>query len=293
MAIPLFVKDKASGTIYLNELKRHVIPHFLVPQDLGNNTGALAVPALGVANCVLAPDQFGPFEGFYLTAMHNGDMTVRINDAAFRRDLMNRDVHIDTIMTPTPGGQNPFILPETLWLEQRHSLVMTFTDLSNAIQAVYPVIHGRRFMLKQAKPGIASRFITRRQLQMRVTTPYFMTTDAAVTLANGAVGTRANMTISQEGHFVAHKVMVVSDGPFNMRVTDGRSGVSLSGTIWPHMFNSVGTSRFPYIFCEPWFIARNSQLVFEFNNLNALGANRIFLTMAGRRVYDETYREIL
>jgi len=293
MAIPLFLRNKKTGIVYLNELKRHVKPFFLVPQDLGNATGALALLAGGTNVAILTPDQNGPFEGFYFTVERNGPATVRINDTGFRRDLMNRDIHVDTIMTPAPGGQRPSILPESLWLEQRHALSLTFTDISGAAQAIRPVLHGRKFFLKQATPGMANKFIARRQLQRRVTTPYWYTTDAAVALAAGAVGTRANMTISEEGHFVVQKITCVSTGPFDFRIVDGRTGTALSGSILMSNMSATGTARFPYVLPEPWFIERNTQLVLEFNNTNALGANNIFMTFSGRRIYDETYREIL
>jgi len=293
MAIPLFLRNKKTGIVYLNELKRHVSPYWLVPQDLGNARGNLAVLANAPANMVVVPDQNGPFECFYMTADHGGHMLVRINDSGFRRDLMNRDVHVDTIMTPIPGGQRPFLLPESLWLEQRHALTFTFTDISGAAQTVRPVLHGRKFFLKSAEPGMAAKFFAQRQLQRKISTPYFYTLDAPLQLAAAAAGTRANMTVSEEGHFVANKLTCVSDGPFEFIIRDGRTGQALSGSIFVGNTAATGISRFPYVFPEPWFIERNSQLVFEFNNNWALGANDIWLTMSGRRVYDETYREIV
>lgn len=293
MSVPVFLKHQKTGIVYLNELKRHVKPYWLIPQDLGNAQGQIAVGTLGVGNVIFVPDQNGPFEGFYMTADHGGAMTVRINDTGFKRDLMNRDIHIDTIMSPVPGGQFPFVLPESLWLEQRHALMMTFTDLSNVAQTVRPVIHGRKFFLKSAPQGTGNTFLAKRQLQQRITTPYFYTTDAAVVLANAAIGTRAQMTISEEGHFIAHKITCVSTGPFDFLVRDGRTGQSLSGTTVVANTTGTGTVFFPYILPEPMFIERNTQLIWEFNNRNALGANTIFLTVSGRRVYDETYREIV
>jgi len=293
MSIPLFLRQKKTGVVYLNELKRHVKPYFLVPQDLGNVQGQLAVVANNTNNAILIPDQQGPFEGMYWTAEHGGHMLVRINDSGFRRDMMNRDVHVDTIMTPVPGAQDPFMLPETLWLAQRHALTLTFTDISGANQTIRPVLHGRKFFLKQAKPGLANRFLARREQQQRISTPYFYTTDANVTLAAAAVGTRAQMTISEEGHFVAHKITCVSDGPFDMIIKDSRDGQALSGSIVVSNTQCTGIAARPYIFPEPWFIERNTQLLFEFNNRFALGANRIWMTFSGRRVYDESYQEII
>jgi hypothetical protein len=293
MAIPLFLRHKKSGVIYLNELKRHVKPYWLVPQDLGNAQGQIAIGALGVGNVIFVPDQNGPFEGFYFTCDHGGAMTVRINDTGFKRDLMNRDVHIDTIMSPVPGGQFPFVLPESLWLEQRHALMMTFTDLSNVAQTVRPVIHGRKFFLKEASAGLASKFLAKRQMQQRISTPYFYTTDAAVQLAAAAIGTRAQMTISEEGHFVAYKITCVSTGPFDFIVRDGRTGQSLSGATVVANTTGTGTVFFPYVLPEPMFIERNTQLIWEFNNRFAGGLNNIWLTVSGRRVYDETFREIV
>jgi hypothetical protein len=285
------LKHKKTGIVYLNELKRHVSPYFLVPQDLGNAQGQIAIGINGVNNVVFSPDQNGPFEGFYLTADHGGPMLVRINDSGSKKDLMNRDINIDTIMTPVPGGQTPFILPETLWLEQRRALIMTFTDISGVAQVVRPVIHGRKWFLKQAPPGLGSKFIARRQQQQQITTPYFFTTDNPVVLALNAVGTRAAMTVSEEGHFVAHKITCMSNGPFDFIVRDGRTGQSLSGSVVIGNTTGTGIAAFPYILPEPWFVERSTQLIWEFNNRGA-NNNNIWLTVTGRRIYDETYREI-
>jgi len=294
MAIPLFLKQKSTGVVYLNELKRFVKPYFMVPQNVGNQLGQVAVGALGTGNMILAPDQNGPFEGFYFTSEHGGNMLVRINDGGARRDLMNRDVHIDTIMTPVPGGQRPFMLPEGLWIQQRRSLLFTFTDLSGAAQTVRPVLHGRKFFLKQATPGLASKFIARRDMINQVTTPFFYTTDNDVNLP---LATTANqqetITVNDEGHFLATKITCVSQGPFDFIIKDGRTGQSLSGAVRVSNTGCTGISRFPYVFPEPWLIERNSQIIIEFTNRFALGSNNIWMTWTGRRIYDEQYQEIL
>lgn len=294
MALPLFIKQKQTGISFLNELKRFVRPYWLVPQNTDNLQGQIAVLANGTGNFVLSPDQNGPFEGFYFTSEHGGDMLVRINDGGSRRNLMNRDVHMDTIMTPVPGGQRPFLLPEGLWIQQRRSLAFTFTDISGVAQTVRPVLHGRKFFLKQAKPGLAAKFVARRDMIQAVTTPYFYTTDNAVNLPLvNTTSQPANITISDEGHFVAHKITCVSDGPFDFIIRDGRTGQSLSGAIRISNTSATGTSRFPYVFPEPWFIERSSQIIIEFTNRFAGGANNIFMTWSGRRVYDEQYGGIL
>lgn len=293
MSIPLFLKDKRTNIVGINELKKYVTPWHLVPQNLGNNTGFLAVGANAFANLVLSPDQNGPFEGMYLTADMAGLMNVRIHDAGSNRDLMNRDVLAQTIFTPTPGGQNPFALPETLWVEQRHSILMTFTDLSTVVNSVRPVVHGRKFWLRQARPGLGNKFINNRRLQQKVTTPYFYTTDQAVALAAAAQRTQANISISAEGHFVAYKITLFSDGPFEYRLIDGETGQSTSGAIFLNSTQAGGNAANPYILPEPWYIEKNRQIILEMNNLSALGANRVWFTISGRRIYDDQYGQIV
>ncbi len=293
MSIPLFLRRNKTNLVALNELKRYVRPEFMVPQQLGNNTGWLAVAANASVPCVLTPDQNGPFEGMYLTADYGGgNMLVRITDPANTRDLMNRDVLAQTIFTAAPGGQNVFILPETLWLEQRHSIILNFTDISAAANSVRPVVHGRKFWLRQAREGIADKFLATRRLQRKVTTPYFFTTDQPVVLAAAAVAQRANITIGQEGHFVAYKMTCWSQFPFEFKILDGENGQSLSGSIFVSNTQGTGIAMDPYIFPEPWFIPKNRQLVLEMNN-PLMPQNTVFLTISGRRVYDDEYREIV
>jgi hypothetical protein len=294
MSLPLFVRDKKSGIVGLNELKKYVTPWQLVPQNLGNFTGILAVPLNTTRNIQLNPDQNGPFEGMFMTAdVAGGLMNVRIHDSGKNKDLMNRDVLVQTIMTPTPGGQNAFVLPETLWVEQRQTILMYFTDLSGAANSVRMVMHGRKFWLRQARAGLANKFIAQRRLQQSVTTPYFYTTDQAVVLAAGAVRIANPITVTAEGHFVAYKITCWSDGPFEYRLIDGETGQSLSGAIFIPNTQGTGTAANPYILPEPWFIEKNRQLSLELNNLNALGANRVFFTLSGRRIYDDQYRDIV
>jgi hypothetical protein len=155
------------------------------------------------------------------------------------------------------------------------------------------VMHGRKFWLRQARAGLANKFIAQRRLQQAVTTPYFFTTDQAVTLAAAAVRTQANISISAEGHFVAYKITCFSDGPFEYRLIDGETGQSLSGGVFISNTQGTGIAANPYILPEPWFVEKNRQLILEMNNLNALGANRVFFTIAGRRIYDDQYRDIV
>ena len=294
MSIALFLRDKKTGLVYLNELKKYVRPYWLVPQDIGNR-GFLAVPANTQRHCIFTPDQNGPFEGTYLTAdvPSGGQMSVRINIPGLQRDLMNRAVLLQTIFTPTPGGQNPFIIPETLWLEPTESVITYFTDLSGAANSVRPMIHGRQFALRQARAGLATKFMAKRRLQRKVTMPFWFTTEQAVALAAGAAAIRANMQVSEEGHFVAYKITAWSTGPFEYRILDSESGASLSGAVYMSNTQATGIAAFPYILPEPWFIEKGRLLNLEFNNNNAGGANNIFLTISGRRIYDDRYREIV
>ncbi len=40
-------------------------------------------------------------------------------------------------------------------------------------------------------------------------------------------------------------------------------------------------------------IEKNRQLILEMNNLFGGGANQVFFTLTGRRIYDDQYREIV
>lgn len=291
MGVPTFLKNETTGVVYLNPLKKFVKPYWLVPQDI-NNVGRLTVGALASQPMVLRNDQQGPFEGFYATVQHNGDMLVRLQDTGMQRDLMNRDVHIDTIFSPAPGGQSPFIFPESLWMDAGSTILATFTDISGVQQTVRPVIHGRKFYLRSAPRGIGNNVLARRERERRVSTPYFYTTDVAVAMTAAQTGLQVPLTVSQEGHFEARKITVVSTGPFDFKISENRNGINLAGAIFTSNVSCGGISSFPYIFPESWLIERNTQLTIEFNNTFAGGANNIFFTISGRRIYDEQYSSI-
>ena len=290
MGVPTFLKNEQTGVVYLNPLKKFVKPFWLTPQDV-NNTGNLTVGALASSPMILRNDQQGPFEGFYATVQHNGDMLVRIQDTGMQRDLMNRDCHLDTIFAPAPGGQSPFIFPETLWMDAGSTLLLTFTDASGVIQAVRPVIHGRKFYLRSAPRGIGNNVLSRRERERRVSTPYWYTTDQAMALAAGQTGLQIPLTVSQEGHFEARKITCVASGPFNFKISENRNGINMAGNTFVSNVSCTGIASFPYIFPESWLIERNTQLTIEFNNVFP-GPNTIFFTISGRRIYDEQYSSI-
>lgn len=287
MPVPTFLRGK-DGYVRLNEIKRHVRQHWLTPQGTGNRRGNVIVGANADAYLRFVCDQNGPFEGYGLSYDRTSPLVnVVINCVrANNRALMNRPVLADTIMSPLIGGQNLFLLPETLWFDPMEVYTMVFTDFSGAPNTVRPIIHGRKFNLRQAPPSLAEALVKRKSLRQQISTPYFYTTDAAVALAANVRGQQATITVSEEGHFEWWATTFWATGAFDWRVTDAASGVSFSGSEYVNSTGTIGVSLFPYEMSEPVFIAKNTALTLEFDDYSG-GVNNVFLTLIGRRIYED------
>lgn len=292
MALKLF-KKKADGRLEINPLKHATFPYYLCT-DAPNTV--VVVPAGGntSAPTPMTVTQEGPFEGFYLTGQYNNAVMIRIQDQAAKRMLMNREIHWDTIVGGTGGaagdgdlGIRPFILPQTMFLHQRRSLIVDFRDLAAAGANVRFAIGGRRFYPTAAASNDLQKFIKQKVDRYGVATPYFLTTDAQVNIA-GPGTTTWRMSVGAEAHFVGYKLSYVTtlaaDPTFYL--TDAETGrVIMNGNTVAGIMQAadgIGTAQFPYIFPEPWFIERNGAINLT---LTAAGAGIFYFTIAGIRIY--------
>jgi len=282
MSLPLFVKDPTTGKLEVNELKHYTFPNYLIADN-----GQTVLPATGTS----APQPFtvtqeGPMEIAAFSGTTTANVMVMIQDVAAKRFLMNREIHW---LTLAGVGLRPFILPQTMMLHQRRSLVATFRDLAAAGANVDLVMSGRKFYPTAAGAPKLDNYIEKKLGRFGVATPYFLTTDDAVVFA-GAGTASFRMDVGPEGHFVGYKLMYVTDiaGEFTFTLQDAETGRTLMNGLGNvglvNSLDGAGTAQYPFMFNEPWFIERNGAINVTFT---AAAAGNIWWTLAGVRIYSE------
>lgn len=300
--------ENAQGKLILNPRKLDVQYFQLVPDQQVTAPLPPAAPVALAAGATSGPITFtigqdGPFEGFYLSHYRRATIGlaesfqnswVNIYDEGAKRNLMNREIHIDTLMgkTITAGtgvaGIGPHLLAESLYLNPQRVLMMTFRNAPAGGGIVgldyFPVVHGTRFYGYANPSKELAVAVERRAARARVTSPFWYTTDADIAAqAAGSVAVYP-LTIDAAGHFEWWKTMYVSDQDFMLEIIDRRNGRSFSnGPVYCRA--SMGTASFPYILPEHTLFTANTQLQLRVYNLAAAAVLNAYITLGGRRIY--------
>lgn len=281
-----FLVDE-KGNIFVNPAKRYVKPYWLTPTDefVTLAAGAVSDPI------TMMVDNQGHFEWFYIVGKSDAPYTLTVFDPGRKRFLMNREIHSDTIVSPTniagalTTGGRPHILMESYFVnveQAQRSLVLQFRNLDtvnpNTIRLAFV---GRRYYYREATPEVKELF-RKRFLEKERTNIYFLTTDKPVTIpADGTID--ATLSSTDEADFEFLKLMSKSEGPFKFKLIDRSSGREFM----PQPIRDVqgfGTADFPMILPESFLIERNYQFIVRLEDLSGAD-NDVFLTFHGRRVY--------
>lgn len=281
--LPTYIK-RPDGSVWINPAKRYVKPYALVtaPNQTITVAGGSSSPPI-----TLPIDTQGHFELFYAVCDRTGPATMTIYDPGRSAFLMNREIHIDTIVSGLSGtgGQRPFIWPESYFMnveDAGRALVVQFRDLSNEDNDIRLMFEGRRFYTKESPPDIYEKMYQYFGRKER-TNVYFLTTDSDVTLPSASTETSAFARVTDEADFEIFKICSVSDGPYEWNIRDTGTGRILSNG-WTTNTQRTGTAEYPFIFVEPLLVERNYQLQINFRNLSGV-TNRVWFTMIGRRLY--------
>lgn len=280
--LPTYIR-RPDGSVFINPAKRHVKPYALVTRPT-----IVTVAGGGSSPPITMPiDTQGHFESFYAVCDRTGPATVTLFDPGTNRFLMNREIHIDTIVSGLSGtgGQRPFIWPESYFFnveDAGRAMIVQFRDLSGDTNDIRFMLEGRRFYTKEAPPEIYQKMYEYFGRKER-TNVYFLTTDQEVNLPAATTDTAAFARVTDEADYEVFKIASVSDGPFEWTIRDTGTGRILSNDFHTNTMRT-GTAEFPFIFVEPLLVERNYQLQINFRNLSGV-PNRVFFTMIGRRLY--------
>lgn len=281
--IPTYIK-KPDGSVFINPAKRNVKSFALVTNpttstmSAGGTTPPLTMPV----------DTQGHFEAFYAVADRTGPCTVTLFDPGTSRYLMNREIHIDTIVSGISGngGQRPFIWPESYFMnveDAGRALVAQFRDLSGASNTVRFMLEGRRFYTKEAPPQVYQKMYEYFGRKER-TNVYFLTTDQDVSLTASSTTINSSfMRVTDEADFEIYKICSVSQGAYEWTLRDTSTGRILSNDYTSNTCRT-GNAEYPYILPEPILIERNYSLQLDIRNLSG-ATNNVYFTLIGRRLY--------
>lgn len=289
---------------YINPVKRHVRPFWLIPTDSDEQIVSLAAagtPGDEVKKVQFVVDTQGHFEIAYsMFEATDPNFLVIISDGGNNEaQLMNREIHATTI---SADAKRPFIWPETYFLNVQNAprtVFMNFRNLSSSPNNVRWAFHGRRWYHKEA-PALVQQAIEERFARMEKTYTYFLTveptraggrppdiilTPSQALQENSAPFFRA----TDEADTEVYKLMVFaqfadgSDGQFTFALREQQSGRILANG---QVSNSSGwgTGAFPFILPETFLFERNYVLLFEVTNLSSSQNLTIFPTLCGRRL---------
>lgn len=286
---------------YVNPVKRHVRPFWLVPKRIDEQIVTLA--AAGAAGdrargIDFEIDTQGHFEIAYAMFLSTSpNFVVEIFDEGNNhKGFQNAEIHARTI-----GGtaRRPFVWPETMFLNvenARRHITMNFRNLSAAPNAIKWCFHGRRWYHKEADAEVQNA-ISEKFQRMEKTFTTFLTLQPmplgspeganppAVTLAAGQTlqeNQAPRFRSTDECDTEVHKLTYYATGPFEFQLREKQTGRILSNG-WIQVTQGWGDGEFPFIVPETFLIERNLDVLFEVHDLSGV-ENRIFVTLTGRRL---------
>lgn len=293
--IPALVRDRQTGKIVVNELKRYVKPFTLLIEPK-----SLTLAASGISASIPMPiDDKGHLEILqaFFTSQRAEGFTVELFDPDNRPFLMNREVHVATIAsgggvvtgaevfgTDSSAGR-PFIWPESLFLNVRDkgkALFARFRNLSTNTNTIRFGLHGLRWYHVQAPTKIADRMHEIYHQRDR-TMPYFYTTDRNVVL-NSAVTPASFVTrFTDDGWTEVLKLMVVSTQAFDVRLLETASEKRF---MEDRIRSSLvfGNGELPFLMWESSLFEPNYKLTWDLLGTSS-SANTIWITMGCRRIF--------
>ena len=304
--IPALIRDPQSGKIVVNELKRYVKPFTLTtePASLTLAANAQSDPIPMVLD---AKGHFEIHQGFFSSSQSAG-FTVTLFDPQQRMLLMNRELHVSTIAagggagggslpvlfsSATSGGR-AFRWPTTLWMETTSGtkvIFAVFRNLSSSPNAIRFALHGLRWYHAQAPVRIAERMEQIYRGRLR-TAPFFYTTERDVNLSASASGA-FDIRFGDESWTEWIKgAKFTTNGGFTVRIIEKTTGKRLMDE--PLRDDLVfGDGEFPMLNWESSLFEPNYKLTCELTNLNTEAANRIFLTLACRKILFDPHEDRL
>lgn len=275
---------RPDGSLFINKLKRHVREFWITSQP---KTITLA-PGASIERVPFEVDTQGHFEWIYLMAFATDpEFTIKIFDPGTRRDLMNEEIHANTI---AGTAQRPGILVESYLLNTENGareLQFALRNLALIENNIEIVLAGRRWYHRESPPDVQAE-IRKHFMMKERTTHYWLTTKGGAFTVPGGATLLAPVSAPQfeaddEADTEVFKITARSTGAFEFRLRERASNRTLMNE-FVRVENGWGTAQFPFVFQESLLIERNYDVFLEVRDLSGQD-NTIFATLHCRRLW--------
>jgi len=290
-SVEILARDEA-GSIYINPDIKGLNHYYLCMENNVSGTPSVTIPANSQVRVVFTNSREAHLEISKFTYKSDGDFLVEIRDEGAGRAIMNRPLHVQTMVG---DGQTPAILPATLILDPSRSLYVTFIDRSGADNEVWFYFSGTRYYYQGALTSKKVKILEGSRKQINA---FFYTTDADVTIPAGLNQVAGRITISEEHAFVLHKITAVAfdaggtPQDFLWKGRELNTGRSLSNS-WLHSAACFGNGKFPYILPQKMLLERSTGLDMDFRNISAASPEiTIYMTLWGKALYPPSSVEL-
>lgn len=302
MRVPTLL-DK-DGVVWLNPARRFAVGTVLAPNP---DLIPIVAPAMSGGNPGSAPPillegaQNAVSEVYGLVGEHdaseNSDvgarLSVRIQDLAYRRTLMNRDILVDHVFG---NYQLPFVLKETIGLESQQNLLFNFLNNSTAGASSYRMAaRGLKIESSEETAKLVESFANELRIRKTFCMPYWITSDVAISLSSSQKR-RYFFSNTKDQTLILFYIMAAtiydSSGAagdtqeqFACKIYEGgTSRLLMNQAVTKNMVG--GTAQKPYLLPMPLYLLPNNQIEIEFENLLTNKTLEIFFTFHGVSVYD-------
>lgn len=228
----------------------------------------------------------------------SGETTfVKIQDQAWRRYLMNRDVPAIHVF----GGENiaglnnkPLFLKESLLLETDQTLLLEFLNYDTAPASFAPIAEGRKWQYNAMKYKEVYNFISDLRQRKQYAQPYWLTLDKGWSTMAAPANTQTTELLTCTGDitlvlFNCYAQAFDSNSSFDVsslvtvQFQDAKTMRSIQSQPLP-LNLAGGTARNPFRLPSPWIVEPQTQIKANFVN-NSGAAVKIYLTFQGVAIY--------
>jgi hypothetical protein len=284
--------ESLDGSVLAIDARRQFVKPFILLTNQPNNVVPMAANQASTFYTLTVAGS-GPIEIGGLSAQRTGPclLALMVQDGRSSRYIMNNQIHIDTLCG---NGQLPYVLPETLLIDELRNLLVSFTDISGQTNSARIALHGARHLGIVHDPRLVL-LRARTDLRQHLSLPFFYTFETGgVTVGAGAT-VQAAINISPDHHFEIHTITAVSDYPFDLDIVDVARAESLvsgpNGVNFPVASALVcGTPQYPFKFHEPYLVLAGQRLLVTLVNRDAQHENNVYLTLGGRALVGRPWK---
>lgn len=282
MRIPTIHSTPAGLVDAVNQRRLKEIPYFLLTDSPNNIVTIPANSQRGPVSMTISQDGPAEIVSFACQAAGAALILPEIDDGSNVFALANVPIHIGCIVG---SGIAPYILPQSLNIDELRKLRITLTDISGASNAV-------RFVAQCYRPCVAvpdpkmEKARTRLSPRQFLTAPYFYAPSAGRIALTAGSSSEVSIDLDKERHFRLMQLSSVSTGNYTVDVLNGMTGESLLDAPQAQHYqipNTMlfGNNNYPLKFDRGRMFQKGQKLIVRVTDTSA-APNNIYLAFAGQ-----------